>query len=124
MERPKQKIAALDDSIFPGPSFLLEEREMFIRSWKDWVKGDRTTVIGTLQFDDDITNGEAEQWFEDWIGTLQKLNRRQLEWRGGPMVLHVRANRCYFHVLIRGLEPTNLKRAKEIWRLDFGRAGA
>jgi hypothetical protein len=122
MGRPKQKTEVLDDSIVPGPSFLFKEREMFITGWREWVKGDSTAVVGTLEFGDEVTNAVAQQWFDDWIGELQKVNRRQLEWRGGPTALYVRANRCYFHVLIKGLEPANLRRAERTWKLDFGRA--
>ena len=121
MERVKVRKQLAGDLGIPDASFLWGEREELVRLWADWLRRDKSAVVGTLRFETRVRAEAAEQLFDQWLRRVKMRNRHQLEWRGGPgwrMLAHIR----YFHVLIKGLEPVNLVRAMALWERIAGRA--
>ena len=121
MERGKWTIVFEDNPDVLDWTFMLDEREKLVREWARWLAGDTSAVVGTLRFDTRVPVEEAEELFEQWIRELQARNRGRIEWRGGPW-LRMRANISFFQILIKGLDSTNVERARALWREFEGRA--
>ena len=121
MEQMKGTIEFEDNPDVPEGLFMVYEREKLVREWTRWLEGDSSAVVGTLRFETRVPTETAEEMFDQWIKELQARNRGRIEWRGGPW-LRMRANISFFQVLIKGLDSTNVERARALWSEFAGRA--